>query len=119
MTPKQKADSLIAEFRQDHLDVKTAKKMALKTAVEVIKVLVKNVGCSIDLEYWNNVASEIVKPINTNWLSIAECAAMYGKEVEYKQLSPDGNGWLNRKGKVNSNILREMEQGSIKEILKL
>ena len=49
------------------------------------------------------------------WLSIKECAALYGEKVKCKWLSPDGNDWFDKTITVNANFLREMEQGSIKE----
>lgn len=51
----------------------------------------------------------------SGWLTLKECAKLYGKKVNCKWLSPDGNDWLKKKMKVDYSFLREMEQGSIKE----
>lgn len=60
------------------------------------------------------VKSESISDV-TSWLFIDDVAAMYGKIIKYKWLTPDGQDWLQKEGRVNASLLRQMEQGSIKE----
>ena len=65
------------------------------------------------------LVNELVKncstPVVSNWLTIEECAKLYGKQVNCKRLTHDGNDWLEKTMDVDSSFLREMEKGSIKE----
>lgn len=51
----------------------------------------------------------------SGWLTLQECASLYGEKVNCKWLSPDGNDWIDKKMDVNHSFLKEMEKGSIKE----
>lgn len=51
----------------------------------------------------------------SDWLTLKECAKLYGEKVNCKWLSPDGNDWIDKKMDINHSFLRQMEQGSIKE----
>lgn len=49
------------------------------------------------------------------WLTVEECAKLYGQKVKCKWLTPSGDDWLDKELNVGHGFLKDMEQGSIKE----
>lgn len=53
------------------------------------------------------------------YLTIKEVAALYGETIKFKWLDMYGDNWLDKEGEVNAALIREAEQGSIKECYKV
>jgi hypothetical protein len=52
------------------------------------------------------------------YLTTKEVAALYGGSIKFKWLDVYGDNWLDKEGVVNAALIKEVEQGSIKECYK-
>ena len=85
------------------------------SALGIKSFLIDNVEKLLDF-ISNGVPIEAITLNNDNPLSIKDVAKLYGQEVLCKMLDPNGERWFNVSKKVNAGFLREMEQGSIKDV---
>jgi hypothetical protein len=110
------------------LMIKYKKMTEIETKIKNIEIMLDGLHNGGDvteaarssIQYAINEAKNVINKSEsisgvTDWLFIDDIAAMYGKVIKYKWLTPDGQNWEQKEGMVNANLLREMEQGSIKE----
>ena len=86
----------------------------MKTPKDCLEIMI---GVCEGIKADTGTSNCTIDSVMPRFLPIEEVAKLYGQSISYKWLSPDGNDWLDKKGKVTANTIREMEQGSIKNVL--